>query len=58
MEDHCHPGQTPDAVQDAVNEDRRITIRKICRDVDTSFGSVETILTEDLNMGSVTTKIL
>ena len=45
-------------VRDLVLQDRRITIREICDEVDISMGSCHSILTEDLGMKRVAAKFV
>lgn len=64
LEDKERPGRPVDArsdhnvklVSDAVNEDRRSTIRALCEDLDMSFGTVQRILHEDLKMRRVSAR--
>lgn len=37
-------------VSDVVNEDRRVTVRSLCETLNLSYGTVQRILTDDLNM--------
>jgi len=41
-----------------IRSNRRLTIREISEDLNVSFGSVENILTRDLNMGRVNAKFV
>ncbi len=43
-------------VHAAVEEDRRVTLRKLAEDLDISFGSAQRIVMEDLNMRRVSAR--
>ena len=49
-------GETIAKVQDIVMADRRVSVRHIANTLDISFGSVQTILTKDLEMRKVSAR--
>ena len=43
-------------VSDAINSDRRLTIRSLCDKLDMSYGTIQTILSDDLKMCRVSAR--
>ena len=66
LTDHQRTGRPPNArsdnnftlVSDAINSDRRLTIRSLCDELDMSYGTIQTILSDDLKMRRVSARLV